>query len=362
MLAYTGVETVSNLAEEVRDPVRSVPNAYKLVAGAVFAIYFTLPLRRALGDAGRARERRVPDDCSGCRRRRAATRTTRSSASSRTSASQRAAPPRDGDLRRRPRRDDPLHRHERGRDRRLADHLLDGHLPADPGGLPPAAPAVQDPVALDRPLRRDRAGRSCCSRATRPSSGRSTRSARPSRSRSRTRRSCGSGCGRRRRRRKWRSAPARTSARAASTGPLFALVGGARDRRLLARHRRAEPADPLGGARLARRGLRLLRRLPAARRPPAARGDRPRAGDPRAGRGRRVHAAARPGRGGPAVRRGDGGRGAARLGAAGADRGDHRARGAAPPAARRGAAGGGGAAPTPCSTRRARSATRTAWT
>jgi APA family basic amino acid/polyamine antiporter len=44
MLAYTGVETVSNLAEEARDPVRTVPHAYKLVAGAVFAIYFTLPL------------------------------------------------------------------------------------------------------------------------------------------------------------------------------------------------------------------------------------------------------------------------------------------------------------------------------
>jgi basic amino acid/polyamine antiporter, APA family len=44
MLAYTGVETVSNLAEEARDPVRTVPKAYKLVAGAVFAIYFTLPL------------------------------------------------------------------------------------------------------------------------------------------------------------------------------------------------------------------------------------------------------------------------------------------------------------------------------
>jgi len=43
MLAYTGVETVSNLAEEVRDPPRSVPNAYKLIALAVFAIYFTLP-------------------------------------------------------------------------------------------------------------------------------------------------------------------------------------------------------------------------------------------------------------------------------------------------------------------------------
>jgi basic amino acid/polyamine antiporter, APA family len=43
MLAYTGVETVSNLAEEVRDPTRSVPNAYRLVALAVFAIFFTLP-------------------------------------------------------------------------------------------------------------------------------------------------------------------------------------------------------------------------------------------------------------------------------------------------------------------------------
>ena len=44
MLAYTGVETVSNLAEEARDPIRTVPGAYRLVAGAVFAIYFTLPL------------------------------------------------------------------------------------------------------------------------------------------------------------------------------------------------------------------------------------------------------------------------------------------------------------------------------
>ena len=44
MLAYTGVETVSNLAEEAREPARSVPAAYKLVAGAVFAIYLTLPL------------------------------------------------------------------------------------------------------------------------------------------------------------------------------------------------------------------------------------------------------------------------------------------------------------------------------
>jgi APA family basic amino acid/polyamine antiporter len=43
MLAYTGIETVSNLAEEARDPVRTIPNSIKLVAGAVFTIYFTLP-------------------------------------------------------------------------------------------------------------------------------------------------------------------------------------------------------------------------------------------------------------------------------------------------------------------------------
>ncbi len=44
MIAYTGIETVSNLSEEARDPVRSVPRAILMVAIAVFAIYFTLPL------------------------------------------------------------------------------------------------------------------------------------------------------------------------------------------------------------------------------------------------------------------------------------------------------------------------------
>ncbi len=44
MIAYTGIETVSNLAEEARDPVRSIPRSILFVAIAVFAIYFTLPL------------------------------------------------------------------------------------------------------------------------------------------------------------------------------------------------------------------------------------------------------------------------------------------------------------------------------
>src|SRR5436309_14343500 len=43
MIAYTGIETVSNLAEEARDPVRSIPRAISWVAIAVSAIYFTLP-------------------------------------------------------------------------------------------------------------------------------------------------------------------------------------------------------------------------------------------------------------------------------------------------------------------------------
>src|SRR5262249_20080859 len=44
MIAYTGIETVSNLAEEAREPRRSIPGSIRLVAVAVFAIYFTLPL------------------------------------------------------------------------------------------------------------------------------------------------------------------------------------------------------------------------------------------------------------------------------------------------------------------------------
>ncbi len=43
MIAYTGIETISNLAEETRDPSRDVPRSIRLVAIAVYAIYFTLP-------------------------------------------------------------------------------------------------------------------------------------------------------------------------------------------------------------------------------------------------------------------------------------------------------------------------------
>jgi APA family basic amino acid/polyamine antiporter len=44
MIAYTGIETVSNLAEEARDPPRDIPRSISWVAVAVFAIYLTLPM------------------------------------------------------------------------------------------------------------------------------------------------------------------------------------------------------------------------------------------------------------------------------------------------------------------------------
>jgi APA family basic amino acid/polyamine antiporter len=43
MLAYTGIETVSNMSEEARDERVTVPKAISRVRLAVFAIYFTLP-------------------------------------------------------------------------------------------------------------------------------------------------------------------------------------------------------------------------------------------------------------------------------------------------------------------------------
>ena len=44
MIAYTGIETISNMAEEARDETRTVPRAIRGVVLAVFAIYAALPM------------------------------------------------------------------------------------------------------------------------------------------------------------------------------------------------------------------------------------------------------------------------------------------------------------------------------
>ena len=43
MIAYTGIETISNMAEEARDQEHTIPQAISRVRIAVFAIFFTLP-------------------------------------------------------------------------------------------------------------------------------------------------------------------------------------------------------------------------------------------------------------------------------------------------------------------------------
>jgi len=43
MIAYTGIETISNMAEEAREEAKTIPAAIARVRLAVFAIYFTLP-------------------------------------------------------------------------------------------------------------------------------------------------------------------------------------------------------------------------------------------------------------------------------------------------------------------------------
>ena len=57
MIAYTGIETVSNLAEEARDPVRSIPRVDLVGRDRRLRDLLHAAVDRALGDAGRARGR-----------------------------------------------------------------------------------------------------------------------------------------------------------------------------------------------------------------------------------------------------------------------------------------------------------------
>ena len=216
MIAYTGIETVSNLAEEARDPPRDIPRSIRLVAVAVFAIYFTLPLIALsalpvtkVGDHYETKLGLPPEE--GGFANDPVLGLVKNLGPARLRA------PLAGDLRRPAGRDDPARRDERRCDRRIAHHLLDGDLQAAAGGVPPTASALQD--ALARASSSSRASprsRSSCP-ARRTSSARCTRSARCSRSRSRTRRwwRCASGI----RTRSSSTARGRTCGSAASTGP-----------------------------------------------------------------------------------------------------------------------------------------------
>ena len=143
-VAYTGIETISNMAGEARDPDTTIPAAIKRVMIAVFAIYFTLPLIALSA---------LPVECVNgeC-------------------VTQLGVGPKDGGyandpiigvvsgmelgafqgfgagLRRRARRDDPHRRDERRRARHLAPDLLDGHVPPAARHDAPAAPPLPHAV------------------------------------------------------------------------------------------------------------------------------------------------------------------------------------------------------------------------
>ena len=85
MIAYTGIETVSNLAEEARDPSRSIPALDPAGRDRRLRDLLHPAGDRALGAAGRQLVDGDTRRCSGCRPRRAASRTTRCSAWWRTS-------------------------------------------------------------------------------------------------------------------------------------------------------------------------------------------------------------------------------------------------------------------------------------
>ena len=155
MIAYTGIETVSNLSEEARDPVRSIPRSITMVAIAVFAIYFTLPMialsampvhlvgghyQTMLG-LGPEKGGFANDPVLGLVEHLGIAGTLLSVIKIYVGPA---------------RRDDPLHRDERRRDRRLADHVRDGRIPAAPGRLPAVASALQDALAVADRVRGDR--------------------------------------------------------------------------------------------------------------------------------------------------------------------------------------------------------------
>ena len=175
MVAYTGIETISNMAEEARSAHRTIPQGVGLTVIAVVGLYALLPAIALSAMPVRARERRVHDGTGDDVRRRPG------AGDRREPRTERRADRRARGLRGDPRRGDPSDRDERGADRAVPADVLDGAVPPASGGAAPGPSAVQDAVRGDHGvLRRRRAGDGAG--RDRPSWGRSTPSARRSRS------------------------------------------------------------------------------------------------------------------------------------------------------------------------------------
>ena len=150
MVAYTGIETISNLAEEARDVGKTIPRGMGLVVIAVVVIYAFLPavalsaMPVINGETVLAKPKEeggFADDPILGRGREHGSR----------------QPPGAGrGLRRHPGRHDPLDRDERRHARRLAADVLDGPAPPAAGVAARAAPEVPHALRRDRGVRRDR--------------------------------------------------------------------------------------------------------------------------------------------------------------------------------------------------------------
>ena len=146
MIAYTGIETISNMAEEAKDESRTIPARHQ--PGGDRGVRDLCGAARGgpVGAAGAQDPRPLPD-AAGPEREQGRVRR-RPGAGDRQAPEPRPAPARRRDLRRPAGGDDPVHRHQRRHHRRLAPGLLDGTSP--PGPRWAAAPASALPHAVDR--------------------------------------------------------------------------------------------------------------------------------------------------------------------------------------------------------------------
>ena len=154
MIAYTGIETISNMAEEAKRGAQDLPAAIKRVVIAVFAIYALLPavalsaLPVHCVDGKCQTLLGLPEDQGGFAGDPVLGVVKHLDLGPLQGAAEVYVGVAGGD--------DPVHRHQRRDHRRVAAGLLDGHPP--PGARPaaPAAPEVPHPVDRDHRVRRDR--------------------------------------------------------------------------------------------------------------------------------------------------------------------------------------------------------------
>ena len=155
MVAYTGIETISNMAEEARDPARDVPRSIGLVAAAVFAIYAFLPaVALSAMPMHETPALSHPPGTGGTHYWTALGAKYAGDPVQGIVQNLGLGPADDArELLRRPARGhDPDHRHERRADRRLAPHVLDGRAPAVPRLPAHGAPDLAHAVGRDRRL------------------------------------------------------------------------------------------------------------------------------------------------------------------------------------------------------------------